>query len=252
MCSNYRPVTRMDRLLTFFGVEYGKDEAERDVYPLGDAPFIRLSADGQAGGRPALVAETGMFGLLEHWCELKHGRRTYNARSETVARLPTYRGPWKKGQRCVIPAEAIFEPCFETGRAVRWRIFQQGDVPMGIAGIYNEWKAPDGTPQFTFSMLTVNAGGHPLMQRMHRPEEEKRMVVILDPKDYGPWLDASVGEAPSFFRQWAGELLGEPDAVQRGSRSKDVGEAPPAATPPPEAALPPQRKPPPPVQGDLF
>ena len=32
MCSNYRPVTRMDRLLTFFGVEYAKTELEqRDV-----------------------------------------------------------------------------------------------------------------------------------------------------------------------------------------------------------------------------
>jgi hypothetical protein len=24
----------MDRLLTFFGIEYGKDEVERDVYPM--------------------------------------------------------------------------------------------------------------------------------------------------------------------------------------------------------------------------
>ena len=30
----------MDRLLTFFGVEYGKDEVERDVYPLGDHPGL--------------------------------------------------------------------------------------------------------------------------------------------------------------------------------------------------------------------
>ena len=26
MCSNYRPVTRLDRLLTFFGVERARDE----------------------------------------------------------------------------------------------------------------------------------------------------------------------------------------------------------------------------------
>lgn len=56
--------------------------------------------------------------------------------------------------------------------------------------------------------------GHPLMQRMHRPEDEKRMVVILDQKDYGPWLEASVGDAPRFFRQWQGPLLGEPDERQ--------------------------------------
>ena len=248
MCSNYRPVTRMDRLLTFFGVEYGKDEVERDVYPLGDAPFIRLSAEGQEGGRPALVAESGMFGLLEHWSELKHGRRTYNSRSETISKLATFRGPWRKGQRCIIPAEAIYEPCYETGRAVRWRIYQEGDVPMGIAGIYNEWRSPDGTRRYTFSMITVNAVGHPLMQRMHRPEDEKRMVVILDPEDYGPLLEASVADAPKFFRQWAGPLRGTPDDRQSSSRSKDIGEAPAAPTAPPPKPPPP----PPPPQGDLF
>ena len=47
--------------------------------------------------------------------ELAYGRRTYNARTETVDQLITSRAAWAKGQRCVIPAEAIFEPCFKTG-----------------------------------------------------------------------------------------------------------------------------------------
>jgi hypothetical protein len=70
MCSNYRLVTRMDRLLALFGVEYGKGEVERDVYPLGDASFIRLSDEGQEGGRPALVGESGMFGPQRQLLEL--------------------------------------------------------------------------------------------------------------------------------------------------------------------------------------
>lgn len=81
MCSNYLPVTRQDRLLTFFGVEYTKAELlQREAFPLGMAPFIRLSVEGQEGGRPALVAETAMFGLLPHFAaERQYGRRTYNA-----------------------------------------------------------------------------------------------------------------------------------------------------------------------------
>jgi hypothetical protein len=31
MCSNYLPVTRMDRMLTFFGVERERDELPHDV-----------------------------------------------------------------------------------------------------------------------------------------------------------------------------------------------------------------------------
>jgi len=208
----------MDRMLTFFGVEYAKAEVERDVYPLGEAPFIRLVTEGQEAGRPALVADSGIFGLLPHWAELKHGRKCYNARTETVAKLASFRDAWKKGQRCIIPAECIYEPCYETGNAVRWRISQEHDIPMGIAGIYTSWKNPEGQWFYTFAMLTVNADGHPLMQRMHAPADEKRMVVILAPGDYEAWLKCPVAEAPLYFRQWHGPLVGEPAPVKRASQ----------------------------------
>jgi hypothetical protein len=67
--------------MTFFGAEYAKEELlQREVLPLGMAPFIRLTVEGQEGGKPALVAEDGMFGLLPHFAaERQYGRRTYNA-----------------------------------------------------------------------------------------------------------------------------------------------------------------------------
>jgi putative SOS response-associated peptidase YedK len=203
MCSNYRPVTRSDRLLTFFGVERARDEPSVDVWPLGLAPFIRLAEDG-SGNK---VIDDGLFGLLPAFAtELAAGRRTYNARSETVATLPSFRQSWSKGWRCIIPSESFYEPNWETGKAVRWIIQQPGEVPMGIAGIYRKWKHPDGREVFTFAMLTVNADGHPVMQRFHRPNDEKRMVVILDRNDYGKWLSCPVDEAPEFLKQWHGPL----------------------------------------------
>ena len=116
MCSNYRPVTSSQRLLTFFGVEAGPERRAGDVFPTGSAPFIRLTREGA----------------------------TYNARSETVHQLASFKLAWQHGQRCIIPAEHIYEPNWETGKAVRWKIFQPGDVPFGIAGIYRRWKNPAG------------------------------------------------------------------------------------------------------------
>ncbi len=123
-----------------------------------------------------------------------------------MAKLPSFRESWKKGWRCIIPAESFYEPNWETGKAVRWVIQQPGEVPMGLAGIYRKWRHPDGGEQFTFAMLTVNADGHPVMQRFHKPEDEKRMVMILDPKDYAEWLTCPVEEAPKYFKQWTGPL----------------------------------------------
>jgi putative SOS response-associated peptidase YedK len=96
----------------------------------------------------------GLFGLLPHFAvEVAEGRRTYNARTETVETLPSFRESWKRGWRCIIPAEAFYEPNWESGKAVRWVIQQAGGVPMGIAGIYRPWRHQDGREVFTFAMI---------------------------------------------------------------------------------------------------
>jgi putative SOS response-associated peptidase YedK len=60
------------------------------------------------------------------------------------------------------------------------------------------------------------------MQRFHRLGDEKRMVVILDPKDYDEWLSCSVKEAPKFFRQWNRTLLAfQKPLPERAFRPKD-------------------------------
>ena len=231
MCSNYRPVTREDRLLTFFGVERAEgEELPSEVYPLGLAPFIRLQNEG-SGNK---VIQDGQFGLLPSFAkELAYGRKTYNARSETVHELPSFRDAWRDGRRCVIPAECIFEPCYATGRSVRWCIQQPGQVPLGIAGVYklHPWlKDKKGQPVWSFAMLTVNADGHPVFQRMHKPGEEKRMVVVLDPAEYDRWLQCPVSEAPSFFRQWTGVLDAFPEpAAPRAKKPSPLDDVPPGS-----------------------
>lgn len=204
MCSNYRPVTRTDRVLTFFGIERERHEPiPEETWPLGFAPFIRLHEDG-SGNK---VIDDGMFGILPHFAkELAYGRRTYNARSEMVDKLPSFKESWAHGRRCIIPAESVYEPNYESGHAVRWLVQQPGGVPMGIAGIYRQWRGPDGRFLWTFAMLTVNADVHPVYRRMHKPGDEKRMVCILDPAHYDRWLQCSPDDANSFFKQWHGPL----------------------------------------------
>jgi hypothetical protein len=79
-------------------------------------------------------------------------------------------------------------------------------LPMGIAGIYRQGSELDNRFLWTFAMLTVNADGHPVYQRMHKPGDEKRIVTILDPADHDRWLQCTPAEAKSFFKQWHGLL----------------------------------------------
>jgi hypothetical protein len=60
MCSNYQPVTRMDRLLSFFGVERDptQDTTPPEIWPLGLAPFIRRQVEGSRTQAQALTPAT--------------------------------------------------------------------------------------------------------------------------------------------------------------------------------------------------
>jgi putative SOS response-associated peptidase YedK len=234
MCANYVPVTRRARLLSYFGVERDRDENPADTFPINVAPFIRLAKDGES---EAPVVDDGLFGLLPHFAsEVSFGRRTYNARSETVHRLPSFRDAWANGQRCIIPAEAIYEPNYESGPSERWAIYQEGYVPFGIAGIYTQWRDfKTGREVYSFSMLTVNADEHPLLKRFHKPEDEKRMVVILHPGDYAQWLACPVEEAMRFLKLWTGPLLAEPLPLPpRAPKASSVRTAKPRKPEPPE------------------
>jgi putative SOS response-associated peptidase YedK len=236
VCSNYVAVSRADRLLGFFGVVRQRDDPSLETWPTGLAPFIRLAEPG-SGNR---VVDEGAFGLLPAFAkELAFGRKTYNARSETVHQLPSFRDAWRRGQRCIVPAEILFEPSYESGKAVRWAIQQPGAVPMGIAGIYTRWRHPDGRELFSFAMLTVNADDHPFYRQFHRPGDEKRMPIVLAPAEYDAWLACSVQQAPQFFRPWPGPLLGEPAPLPpRAPQASSVRTTrPPKAEPPAEPDL---------------
>ncbi|WP_347336960.1 hypothetical protein [Burkholderia sp. A1] len=53
------------------------------------------------------------------------------------------------------------------------------------------------------AMLTVNADDHEVMKHMHRPDDEKRSVVILRPEDHDEWLHGMhFNFLRTLFQQW--------------------------------------------------
>nr|WP_218892709.1 SOS response-associated peptidase family protein [Duganella sp. 1224] len=47
---------------------------------------------------------------------------TKNGRAETVGRLRSFSGAWTKSQLCLMPMTTFYEPNYESGKPVRWRI----------------------------------------------------------------------------------------------------------------------------------
>ena len=134
-------------------------------------------------------------------------RHTYNARSETVATKPSFRDAWRQARHCIIPAMSIYEPDWRSGRAVPTRISRAEGQPMGIAGLWDRWKSPQGEVVHSFTMLTINADQHPLMNLFHKPTDEKRMVVILEPEQFEDWLQAPAHRSMEFLRPFPADGL---------------------------------------------
>ncbi|MBB5610449.1 MULTISPECIES: SOS response-associated peptidase [unclassified Janthinobacterium] len=213
MCADYTP-SRKEQIEESFRTGYPLLDLPPEAWPGYMAPILRGSQESPGD----LEIAPAMFGMVPHWADLKLARQTYNARTETVASKPSFRNAWKRKQLCIIPAANFFEPNYETGKPVRWRIERADGAPVAIAGI---WEYRPADQLLSFSMLTINADGHPLMQRFHKPEDEKRMVMILDPGQYQGWLDGSLMTEEDAYRQYPADLLiAQPDPMQPRSRAK--------------------------------
>ncbi len=205
MCAHYESVHDKALLKKHFGVSMPSELARHDVWPGYLSTFIRRHENADVGDDavPHREALLGSFGLIPHWAkDPKIARQTYNARSETVAEKPSFRDAWKRAQHCIIPLQSFFEPDWRSGKAVPTRITLAGEEPMGVAGLWAQWRSPRGEIVHSFTMLTINAAAHPLMRNFHKPQDEKRMIVGLPPARYDDWLQASASERGDFLQAW--------------------------------------------------
>lgn len=205
MCSNFIPTVKQHRLLQFglsVADDWSSPIAKYHIWNHYPAPFIVRHND-----HNSLI--TGEFGLIPYFAKEGTSKySTFNARSETAEKLPTFRHAWKNGQRCIIPVDVFYEPDWRSGKAV-WTGFSRNDEePMGIAGLWDRWVNPQtGEVKSSFTMLTINADDHALMKNYHKPNDEKRMVVILPETEYKDWLTCPPRETMEYLNQYPAELL---------------------------------------------
>ncbi|NJD05867.1 MAG: SOS response-associated peptidase [Methylococcaceae bacterium] len=196
MCSNYIPAPHAVFTACLDWPEPTFDYP-LDCYVGHRAPILLKAPDTQQH-----ELREAQFGLVPFWSkDTKIYRHTYNARSETVSSKPSFRDPWKKRRFALVPMLGFYEPDYATGKAVRWRIERQDRQAFTVAAIWDCWRNPEGMALTSFSLLTLNADGHPVMGRFHGPGDEKRSLVIVPPERRDDWLDAEPREAPHFLRE---------------------------------------------------
>jgi putative SOS response-associated peptidase YedK len=198
VCTNFTPTKNTKWVKETLGVDLPSDYPE-ETYPGYLAPLVVKSRQSER-----VACGLARFGLIPGWAkDDKISRHTYNSRSETAAEKPSYRTAWRQRQFGLVLVDNFYEPSYESGRAVRWKIELASGDSFGIACLWDRWTDPvSGALVVSFSMLTVNADKHSVMSQFHKPEDEKRTPVIIEPKLHDQWLSADIRMATELLT-WA-------------------------------------------------
>ena len=134
-----------------------------------------------------LIYKAMRWGLVPMWAkDIKIGNQAINARVETAASKPLFRGAWKE-RRCLVPASGLYEwkeiPSSMTkSRPLKqpFYITRKDGLPLTFAGLWEKWK--DGMLSFTILTCEAYEGIHDL---------HTRTPMILDEQGRTSWLRES-------------------------------------------------------------
>lgn len=111
----------------------------------------------------------------------------FNARSETAAKSPAFREPFRK-RRCVVPISGFYEwarqgMAGQASQKVAYLLKPHDDPGLLLAGLWDRWKNPETDELLeSFTVLTVPAS--PAMELVH-----KRQPLMLSIEDARAWMD---------------------------------------------------------------
>ena len=172
-----------------------------NVAPTQKVPVIP-SIEGQ------LIGSQIRWGLVPFFAKGEPPKySTINARIETVETAASYRGPWKRTQRCLQVATGFYEwHLNEEGRKAPFYITVVDQPVFAFAGLWDRSGKPDGTVLESCVHITMPA--NELMRHIHNTgNNPHRMPAILKHDDRDQWLNGSPEDARAVLIQYDPGLM---------------------------------------------
>jgi putative SOS response-associated peptidase YedK len=172
-------------------------EARYNIAPTQQVPIVRAGPDGRR-------LDAVRWGLIPSWAkDPSIGSRMINARAETVAEKPSFRNAFRR-RRCLVPADGFYEWRRNGNRKQPYLVRFGDGRPFAIAGLWEVWHRPDGTPLESCTLITTEP--NLVVALLH-----DRMPVILPQRSYRDWLEPA-NEDPERLRRLL--LPHDPDEME--------------------------------------
>ncbi|MEH7492137.1 SOS response-associated peptidase [Neobacillus niacini] len=183
MCGRFTLTASVDQLIDRFDIEFFLQEEEYNPsYNVAPSQSVLAVINDGAHKRMGFLR----WGLIPPWAkDMSVGYKMINARAETLIDKPSFRNAYKK-KRCLIVADSFYEwKRIDSKTKIPMRIKLKSNELFSMAGLWENWKSPDGRSIYSCSVITTSP--NELVQDIH-----DRMPVILKPEDEKYWLDPSI------------------------------------------------------------
>lgn len=173
-------------------------QASFNVAPSLEVPVVRRGAEGWEGS----MMRWGLVPFFAHGETPRYS--TINARVETLATAASYRMPWRRGQRCILPAAGFYEWHVDAdGTKTPWFIRDADRAVFGFAGLWDRSVRTDGSEVYSCTIVTLPA--NPLLARIHNVRQ--RMPAILGRAAQADWLGEDPAAAARALQPYPAERL---------------------------------------------
>ncbi len=213
MCYGYRPVLGQDGSVFWVDNREYHEGIREGYYEDAKRPFVfpfKPSNVLNMGGNP----EQMQFDLLPRFfykgeglslAEVQKRKRSrkkdpvtgksmgfssFNARFESIDKLPSFRNSWFEAKRCVIPVDAFKErPNMDEAP----KEFQNIEITVGLSdvaylgAIWDEWNGTMGESLKSFAIVTIDSRSSPFFRSIWH----ERMPVLLTEEEAHQWLTAT-------------------------------------------------------------
>jgi len=225
MCGRFVSTAGPDRIAAYFDTVLPTEavaESLGESYNVAPTQDIYGVVD---AGEGAARVEAFHWGLIPSWAkDRKIASKMINARSETLAEKPSFKGLLRK-KRCIVPMDGFFEwqpgteggPVNARGKLLKQPMFihRADGEPLAVAGLWTTWKDPDDAEgRFLHSVTLITTAANDTMRPVH-----DRMPAILTSQHWADWLDPANDDIEALQALLDG---GPPDLLTMHAVSTDV------------------------------
>jgi putative SOS response-associated peptidase YedK len=182
MCGRFALYSSLADIKKLFRIDSiaGALDASYNIAPAQDV-FAVINHEGRRLGKLH-------WGLVPFWAkDISGASKLINAKVETLRDKPSFKNLLKR-RRCAIPADGFYEWQKVNNLKQPYFIAPASGSPFAFAGLWDTWKAGDGTAYNSCTIITTEAS--PQVSRIHN-----RMPVILKPDSVDLWLDAEIQDS---------------------------------------------------------